>query len=198
MSALDVEHLRREIRTKYAEVIDDPSAGFHFATGRPAAAKAGYSDAWLDGLPESSVSSFAGVANVFHWGLPRAGERVVDVGSGGGTDSFIAAGAVGTEGFVVGVDMTPAMVARARSSAEDSGFDNVEFRQGLSEALPVDDGWADLVISNGVINLVPDKLAAYREIVRVLRPGGRMQVADLCVEHEVPESAMRDVELWTG
>jgi ubiquinone/menaquinone biosynthesis C-methylase UbiE len=121
---------------------------------------------------------------------------VVDVGSGAGSDSFIAAKAVGPEGSVVGIDMTPAMLDRARASA--SGFANVEFRQGVAEQLPVPDGWADVVVSNGVINLVPDKMAAYSEITRVLKPGGRVQVADICVELEVPESARRDIDLWTG
>ena len=138
------------------------------------------------------------VANPFHWGLPRAGERVVDVGSGTGLDSMIAANAVRPEGTVVGVDMTPEMLERALAGADEAGIVNVEFREGLAEQLPVDDGWADLVISNGVINLVPDKLGAYREIARVLKPGGRVQVADICVEKPVPESALRDIDLWTG
>ena len=144
------------------------------------------------------MESFAGVANPFHWGLPKSGERVVDVGSGAGADSLIAALAVGDDGAVIGVDMTPAMLERSRSAASSAGLSHVTFSEGVAEHLPVEDGWADVVISNGVINLVPDKVAAYREIVRVLRPGGRVQAADICVEMEVPESARSDVDLWTG
>jgi SAM-dependent methyltransferase len=196
--AVDVAKLRNEIRTKYVEVVEHPDATFHFHTGLRAAANAGYRDEWLEGLPKSSIASFAGVANPFHWGLPRAGARVVDVGSGTGMDSMIAATAVGSEGRVVGVDMTPEMLDRAWAGAEEARIENLEFREGLAEQLPVGDGWADLVISNGVINLVPDKLGAYREIARVLKPGGRVQIADICVEKPVPESALQDIDLWTG
>ena len=179
-------------------MVEHPDAGFHFHTGRRAARNNGYRDEWLEGLPEEAVVSFAGVANPFHWGLPSPGERVVDVGSGAGLDSLIAARAVGPDGFVIGVDMTPEMLERARSAAAAAGITNVEFRQGLAERLPVERGWADLVISNGVINLVPDKLGAYRQIARALRSGGRVQVADICVERPVPESALQDIDLWTG
>jgi arsenite methyltransferase len=195
---VDVAKLRQEIRTKYVEVIEHPDETFHFHTGLRATANAGYRYEWLEGLPKSSIASFAGVANPFYWGLPRPGERVVDVGSGTGMDSMVAANAVGAEGRVVGVDMTPEMLERARAGAQEAGIPNVEFREGLAEQLPVDDGWADLVISNGVINLVPDKLGAYREVARVLKPGGRVQIADICVEKPVPESALSDIDLWTG
>jgi arsenite methyltransferase len=195
---VDVDRLRDEVREKYREVVDHPDATFHFHTGLRAAANAGYLEEWIDGLPKQAVASFAGVSNPFHWGLPHSGERVVDVGSGAGMDSLIAARAVGPEGTVIGVDMTLAMLERAQEAAVEASVPNVEFRQGLAESLPVPDGWADLVISNGVINLVPDKIGAYREIARVLRPGGRVQVADICVEQPVPESALRDIDLWTG
>ncbi len=195
---VDVERLREEIQGKYVEVLEHPDASFHFHTGRRAAQNAGYRDEWLDGLPDWAVASFAGVANPFHWGLPASGERVVDVGSGAGVDCIVAARAVGPEGRVIGIDMTPAMLDRARAAAADSGLPNLEFREGLAESLPVQDGWADVVISNGVINLVADKVGAYREIARVLRPGGRVQVADICVERPVPESALGDIDLWTG
>ena len=195
---VDVARLREEVQEKYREVVEHPDRTFHFQTGLRAAANAGYRDEWLEGLPEQAVASFAGVSNPFHWGLPAPGDRVVDIGSGAGMDSLIAAQAVGPGGEVVGVDMTPAMLEMARQAALDSGLANVEFREGLAESLPIPDGWADVVISNGVINLVPDKLGAYREIARVLRPGGRIRVADICVERPVPESALRDIDLWTG
>ena len=195
---VDVGRLREEIQEKYVEVVEHPEASFHFHTGRRAASNAGYRDEWLDGLPEWAVASFAGVANPFHWGLPLRGERVVDVGSGAGVDCLVAGRAVGPEGRVIGVDMTPAMLERARAAAKEAELDNVEFREGLAEGLPVEDGWADIMISNGVINLVPDKVGAYREIARVLKPGGRVQVADICVERPVPESALGDIDLWTG
>jgi SAM-dependent methyltransferase len=195
---LDVALLRKEIQSKYVEVVEHPGASFHFHTGRRAAANAGYRDEWLEGLPKSSIDSFAGVANPFHWGLPQPGERVVDVGSGAGMDSMIAARRVGAGGAVVGVDMTPAMLERARSGARDAGIVNLDFHEGLAEQLPVPDGWADLVISNGVLNLVMDKVGAYREIARVLKRGGRAQIADICVEKPVPEAALKDIDLWTG
>ena len=195
---VDVERLREEVQRKYVEVLEHPEREYHFHTGRRAARNNGYLDQWLEGLPEEAVASYAGVANPFHWGLPKPGEHVVDVGSGAGLDALIAARAVGPDGHVIGVDMTPEMLERARAAAAAGGIANVEFRQGLAERLPVEKGWADLVISNGVINLVPNKLGAYRQVARALRPGGRVQVADICVERPVPESALRDIDLWTG
>lgn len=195
---VDGDRLREEIQSKYREVVDHPDATFHFHTGLRAASNAGYRDEWLDGLPKESIASFAGVANPFHWGLPVAGERVVDVGSGAGMDSLIAARAVGASGSVIGVDMTPQMLERARAAARDASIAGVEFREGLAERLPVDAGWADVVISNGVLNLVPDKVGAYKQIFRALKPGGRIQVADICVDRPVPEGALKDIDLWTG
>lgn len=195
---VDQGELRSEVRSHYAEVAEHPDGDFHFHTGRFAAEQLGYDTELLAGLPESAIEAFAGVANPFAWGLPAAGENVVDIGSGAGFDSVVAARAVGAEGAVIGVDMTPAMLERARALAASLGFDNLEYREGLAEDLPVDDGWADLVISNGVLNLVPDKVAAYREVFRVLRRGGRIQIGDVCVEREVPEAAKRDIDLWTG
>jgi SAM-dependent methyltransferase len=195
---VDVDRLRAEVQGKYTEVVDHPDATFHFHTGLRAAANAGYQEEWLEGLPQAAVASFAGVANPFHWGLPQPGERVVDVGAGAGLDALIAARAVGPEGAVIGVDMTPAMLDRARAAADEAGLTNVEFREGLAERLPVPADWADLVISNGVINLVPDKVRAYRQVARALRPGGKVQVADICVDRPIPESALADIDLWTG
>ncbi len=195
---LDFEQLREAIRQEYAEVALKPEQGFHFHTGRPLARMLGYDDHWLEGIPERSIESFAGTGNPFSLGILRPGERVVDVGSGAGIDSLITARMVGSEGWVIGVDMTPAMLEKARRSAYEGGFTTVEFRQGLAESLPVLDSWADVVISNGVLNLTPDKDAALREMARVLKPGGRLQIGDILVQKPVPESAKRDIDLWTG
>jgi arsenite methyltransferase len=195
---LDVESLRRAIRLEYAEVAEQPELGFHFLVGRPLAAVLGYDPAWLRGVPETSIESFAGTGNPFSVRLLGSGEHVVDVGSGAGIDSLIAARMVGPSGRVIGVDMTPAMLAKARAGASAAGVTNVEFREGFGEALPVDDSWADVVISNGVLNLMPDKDAALREMARVLKPGGRLQIGDILVEHPVPESARHQIDLWTG
>jgi len=195
---LDQEALRCEIRKEYAEVATHPSRGFHFHTGRPLARMLGYSEAWLEHVPEPSIESFAGTGNPFSIGAIAPGEHVMDVGSGGGIDSLIAAWKTGESGRVVGVDMTPEMLARARSSAVTAGATNVEFREGHAELLPVEDGWADVVISNGVVNLCPDKLQVFREMHRVLRPGGRIQIGDIVVQKAVPDSAKRDIELWKG
>jgi len=198
LAIIDVDRLRDEVREKYREVATAPNGEYHFHTGRAHARRLGY-PAWpLEDLPEEACEAFAGVANPFHWGGPQPGERVLDLGAGAGMDSFLAARWVGAKGFVIGVDMTLEMLERSRSTAGRLGLEHVEFRQGLIEQLPVEDGWADLVISNGVINLVPDKLGVYREICRVLRPGGRMTIADICLERPVPEEALHDIDLWTG
>lgn len=148
-------------------------------------------------MPESAIEAFAGVGNPFSQGALNPGERVVDLGSGGGFDCFVAAEQVGTEGRVVGVDMTDEMLERSRSAATAMGLGNVEFRKGIIEDLPVEDGWADVVISNGVINLCPDKRHVFNEIMRVLRPGGRLQFADIATGKTVPEAAIRNIDLWT-
>jgi SAM-dependent methyltransferase len=195
---LDLDQLRQAIQEEYAEVARHPHQGFHFHTGRPLAALLGYDDAWLDGIPEGILESFAGTGNPFALGEIERGEHVVDVGCGAGIDSLIAARKVGPEGAVIGIDMTPAMLEKARRSAPPTGFTNVEFRQGYGEALPVPDGWADIVISNGVLNLMPDKPAALGEMARVLKPGGRLQIGDILVQKEVPQAAKDDIALWTG
>ncbi len=170
----------------------------HDSDTRDASRLLGYDDAWLEGLPEATIASFAGTGNPFSLGGLRPGERVVDVGSGGGIDSLIAAKMVGPTGSVIGVDMTPAMLHKARTSAAAAGMSNVEFRAGFGESLPVEDGWADVVISNGVLNLMPDKDAAVREMARVLKPGGRLQIGDILVQKAVPQDATEDIALWTG
>lgn len=196
--AVDGEALREHVRDKYREVAVDPHRAFHFHTGRPLAARLGYEQSAVDVLPDGAVESFAGVGNPFSQRRLGSGERVVDVGSGAGFDSFVAAGQVGREGRVVGVDMTPEMLAKSRATAAALGLDHVEFREGLAEKLPIDDGWADTVISNGVINLCADKEAVFTEIRRVLRPGGWLQFADIANSRPVPPEALRDIDLWTG
>ena len=187
--ALDTETLREEVRDKYRKVAADPTAQFHFQTGRPLAAKLGYDAVVVDALPDRAVESFAGVNNPFSLRTLRPGERVVDIGSGAGFDAFVAASKLGAEGQVVGVDMTPEMVAKSRSTSQQLGLAIVAFREGLAESVPVDDGWADVVISNGVINLCPDKRAVFAEIHRILRPGGVLQFADIANGRPVPPEA---------
>ncbi len=197
-SALDIRSLREAIREEYAEVASNPKKGFHFHTGRPLARMLEYLDEWLEGIPESSIESFAGTGNPFSLGELHPGERVVDIGCGAGIDSLVAAKKVTPDGWVIGVDMTPSMLEKARRAAEGAGLKSVEFREGYAEALPVEDGWADVVISNGVLNLMPDKAAALEEMSRVLKPNGRLQVGDILVQKAVPESAKRKIDLWTG
>jgi arsenite methyltransferase len=196
--ALDIGTLREAIQEEYSEVATSPQKGFHFHTGRPLARMLEYADEWLEGIPESSIESFAGTGNPFSLGEILPGARVVDVGCGAGIDSLIAAKKVGPEGRVIGVDMTPSMLEKASRAAREMGLENVEFREGYAEALPVEDGWADVVISNGVLNLMPDKAAALEEMSRVLKPNGRLQVGDILVQRAVPESAKRKIDLWTG
>jgi arsenite methyltransferase len=195
---VDVDQLRDEVRSKYREVATDPDRSFHFHTGRPLASRLGYDAAVVDRLPDRAVESFAGIANPFSLRSLEPGERVVDVGSGAGFDSFVAAELVGPSGAVVGVDMTPEMLEKSTATAEMLDADHVEFRDGFAEQLPVEDDWADVVISNGVINLCADKAAAFLEIRRVLRPGGWLQFADIANGRPVPTEALRDVDLWTG
>ena len=197
-SLVDAELLRAEVRQKYKEVAVDPHGTFHFHTGRPLAERLGYDDAIVGAMPDAAVESFAGVANPFSIADIVAGERVVDIGSGAGFDSFVAGGLVGGSGSVIGIDMTSEMLDKARTNAVELGHEHVAFREGLAEALPVADGWADVVISNGVFNLCPDKRAAFDEAFRVLRPGGRLQLADIANGNEVPEDAVRDIDLWTA
>jgi SAM-dependent methyltransferase len=198
LQVVDLDQLRKEVRRKYREVAEAPTASYHFHTGRAHALRLGYPPHPLNDLPEEACEAFAGVGNPFFWGVPQLGEKVVDLGSGAGMDSLLAALWAGPEGRVIGVDMTPEMLDRSTAMAAKLDLNNVEFRQGLIEDLPIEDGWADLVISNGVINLCPDKIGVYRQIFRVLRPGGRFTIADICLERPVPEEALRDIDLWTG
>ena len=195
---VDVEVLRCEIQNEYREVAAHPDKGFHFHTGRNLAKILEYDRALLEGIPDSAIESFAGTGNPFSLGEIPLGANVVDIGSGAGIDSLIAAKLVGPEGRVIGVDMTQEMLEKARISAAGGGFGNAEFRQGFAEELPVDDEWADVLISNGVLNLCPDKLSTLRGFHRVLKPGGKVQIADIMVAKPVSEGAKQRIDLWTG
>jgi len=189
--------LKSEIKKTYASVSQEPEKDFVFPTGRAWAEDLDYPPE-LANVPDGSADSFAGVANPFSLGRLEQGEQVVDLGCGAGTDTLIAAQMVGAEGHVTGVDMTPEMLARARASAERMGLGNVDLIEGEIESLPVEDASVDVVISNGVIDLVPDKDAVFAEIARVLKPGGRIQIADVTIQNPVSEAGRRDIDLWTG
>jgi SAM-dependent methyltransferase len=195
---VDRDRLRQGISDKYTEVAQEPEKGFHFHTGRPLAKMLGYADADVERLPQSSIESFAGTGNPFSMGDIRPGETVVDMGSGAGFDTLQAALKVGASGRVIAVDMTPAMREKATAGAAALGLTNVDVRDGFLEELPVADGSVDVVISNGVLNLTPDKEAVMREVYRVLKPGGRFQVGDIVVHIDVPQEAKDDVELWSN
>ena len=198
LARVDRAELRRSISEKYAEVATNPEIGFHFHTGRPLALMLGYASETVDRLPATNVESFAGTGNPFLFGDLRPGEHVVDVGCGAGFDTLIAAQHVGPDGRVVAVDMTAEMRAKTEEGARAMGLAHVEVREGFAESLPVPDGWADVVISNGVVNLCPDKRAVFREMHRVLAPGGRIQIGDILVHKEVPQEAKDDIALWSG
>jgi SAM-dependent methyltransferase len=194
---IDVDLLKQEIKKTYAAVSQDPTKDFVFPTGRAWAEDLDYPPE-LANVPDTAVESFAGVANPFTLGRLKAGERVVDLGCGAGTDSLVAAQMVGPKGHVTAIDMTPQMLDKARAAAVELGAKNVDFLEGEIERLPLADESIDVVISNGVIDLVPDKDAVFAEIFRVLRPGGRMQVADVTIQNPVSEEGRRDIDLWTG
>jgi arsenite methyltransferase len=195
---VDVDVLRGEIRRTYTDVSTDQEQDFIFPTGRAWAQQLGYPEPELSRVPDATVESFAGVAN--HWTLGRieSGAIVLDLGCGAGTDLLIAAQMTGPTGRVIGVDMTPSMLDRARASAGEMGLKQVELHESLIESLPLEDASVDVVISNGVIDLVPDKDAVFDEIDRVLKPGGRLQLADVVIHHEVSEDARKRIDLWTG
>jgi len=195
---VDVALLRSEIEKTYTQVSTEPGKDFIFPTGRPWAEELGYPQPELSNVPEATVESFAGVANPFVLGRIEEGADVLDLGCGAGTDLLIAAQMVGPRGSVTGVDMTPSMLERARASAAEMGIANVELHQSLIETLPLEDESVDVVISNGVIDLVPDKDLVFDEIDRVLRPGGRLQIADVVIHTEVSEDARDRIDLWTG
>jgi arsenite methyltransferase len=194
---IDVDLLKREIKKTYASVSQEPEKDFVFPTGRAWAEDLDYPPE-LTNVPEAAAESFAGVANPFSLGRLEPGELVADLGCGAGTDTLVAAQMVGPEGSVTGIDMTPEMLARARTATGELGVTNVQFVEGEIERLPFEDGTVDVVISNGVIDLIPDKDAVFAEIFRVLKPGGRIQIADVTIQNPVSEEGRRDIDLWTG
>ena len=195
---IDVETLKCEIKKTYAQVSAEPETEFIFPTGRAWALDLGYPPVLLGRVPDGSAESFAGVANPFSLGPLQPGEDVLDLGSGAGTDSLVAAQMVGPEGSVTGIDMTPEMIAKARASADELAAGNVHFVESEAERLPFADASFDVVVSNGVIDLIPDKDAVFAELFRVLRPGGRLQLADVTIQRPVSEEGRRNIDLWTG
>jgi arsenite methyltransferase len=195
---IDVEVLKCEIKKTYARVSQEPKEDFIFPTGRAWILDLGYPPDLVERVPEAAAESFAGVANPFALGALERGEAVLDIGSGAGSDSLVAAQMVGEEGSVTGLDMTPEMLAKARAAAAEMGATNVTFVEGEAEGLPFEDESFDVVISNGVIDLTPDKDAVFSEIHRVLRPGGRIQIADVTIQNPVSEEGRRKIDLWTG
>jgi arsenite methyltransferase len=194
---IDIEVLKTEIKKTYASVSEEPERDFIFPTGRAWAEDLQY-PAELVGVPDGAVESFAGVANPWQLGRLSPGERVLDLGSGAGTDSLIASQMVGEQGRVRGIDMTPEMLAKARAAAEEMGAVNVDFVESEAERLPFEDESFDVVISNGVIDLIPDKDAVFAELFRVLVPGGRIQIADVTIQNPVSAEGRRNIDLWTG
>ena len=194
---IDVELLKSEIKKTYARVSEEPTEDFIFPTGRAWAEDLGYPPE-LASVPESAVESFAGVANPFSLGRLASGERVLDLGSGAGTDSLVAAQMVGEQGRVTGIDMTPQMLVKARAAAAEMRLEQVEFVEGEAEQLPFPDHSFEVIISNGVIDLIPDKDAVFAQLFRVLAPGGRMQIADVTIQNPVSAEGRRNIDLWTG
>ncbi len=195
---VDTAALRDRVREMYREVAEQPGGDFHFELGRPVAERLGYPAEWLDAIPSESLASYAGVGHMLDLAQLRPGEHVLDLGSGSGTDAFIAAWLVGAGGRVTGVDMTDAQLAKARRLRDSRGLDHVAFCEGLIEDPPVPDGSIDVVISNGVFNLAPDKERVFRSVARVLRPGGRMAISDIMSERELIERTRRNVSLWAA
>ena len=198
MTTIDVDNLRDKVKAMYRAVADEPDGTFHFEMGYELAARLGYPTDELAAIPPESVESFAGVG--YHLALAelREGDRVVDLGSGSGMDAFIAARRVGATGEIVGIDMTDQQLAKARRLAARDGYTNIRLESSYIENTPVPDGWADAVISNGVINLCSDKAAVFREIARILRPGGRLAISDIVTERQLTEAIVCDVNLWAS
>ena len=198
MPGVDVEELRDKVKGMYRAVAEDPHGDFHFEMGRPMALRLGYRAEDLDAIPSEAIDSFAGVGCPLVAAGIESGERVVDLGSGSGMDAFVAGRHAGDSGQVVGVDMTDGQLAKARGLAARDGVSNVRFEEGLIESCPIEDGWADVVISNGVINLCADKVGVFREVARILRPGGRMSISDIVTERPLTEAIVCDATLWAA
>ena len=195
---ISLDELRNNVKKEYANVALDPQRGYHFHTGREALKRIGYDEALYETIPEENIASFAGTGNPFMLGSINTGETVVDIGSGSGLDSLVASNMVGPDGRVVGIDMTYEMRQKATAGAQKMGAGNVEFREGIAEELPLQDGFADVVISNGVLNLTVNKVNTLREWARILKPGGRLYLGDIILNRELPEAALGDISLWTG
>ena len=195
---VDPHRLREEVKKKYREVAVAPDADYHFHTGRPLAKRLGYDDIIVKLMPDAAVESFAGVGNPFSLRSLKPGERVVDIGSGAGFDCFVAARQVTQAGRVIGIDMTEEMLKKSRATARTMELEQVEFRKGLVEEIPVENDWADTVIGNGVLNLCADKQRVFAEINRILKPGGVLQFADIANGKPVPEVASTNIDLWTA
>ena len=195
---ISTDDLHDAIKKEYSMVAEYPNKGYHFHTGGEAADRIGYDQALYTNIPKENIESFAGTGNPFGLGPINEGDVVVDVGSGAGLDSLIASQLVGPKGRVVGIDMTPKMLSKSRHGAKTMGADNTEFREGFADNLPLPDNFADVVISNGVLNLTPDKAKTLKEWARVLKPGGRLYIGDILVAKKIPQSALDDISLWTG
>jgi arsenite methyltransferase len=196
--SLDTTDLERRVKDMYREVAEEPFKEFHFETGRALAERLGYPSDELDTIPSEAIDSFAGVGYYFDLARLQPGETVVDLGSGSGMDSFLAARQVGASGRVIGIDMTEAQLAKSRRLAADNGFDNVELTEAHIEQIPLADSSADVVISNGVVNLAPDKTKVFAEAARVLRAGGRLALADIVTSTQLPVSVTCDASLWAA
>jgi ubiquinone/menaquinone biosynthesis C-methylase UbiE len=198
MATLDVGDLEGKVQQMYRQVAEQPHASYHFEMGRALAQRLGYPEDLLAAIPEGAVESFAGVGFFFDLAALQQGETVIDLGSGSGMDTFIAAGLVGPTGSVVGVDFTREQLTKARRLAAEAGIEHVEFREGRIESLPADDESFDCVISNGVINLSPDKQRIFAEAARVLRPGGRLAIADIVTTRPLTEAIVSNANLWAS
>jgi arsenite methyltransferase len=196
--SVDTRELEEKVQGVYRAVATEPHGEYHFELGRSLAERLGYPAQVLDRIPDGAIESFAGVGYFFDLAGLRRGERVVDLGSGSGMDVFFAATKVGAEGTVLGVDFTSEQLAKARRLAVDGGLQGVEFREGRIERVPADDESADCVISNGVINLSPDKRRVFAEAARLLRPGGRLAIADIVSERQLKQSIVCDADLWAS
>jgi SAM-dependent methyltransferase len=198
MASIDVDNLRDKVKAMYQAVADEPHGSFHFEMGHDLADRLGYPTSELDQVPPEAVESFAGVGHHLALANLQQGERVVDLGSGAGMDAFLAARQLGPDGEIIGVDMTDAQLVKASGLAARDGYTNTRFEHGYIEDAPVADASVDAVISNGVINLCSDKAAAFREIARILRPGGRMAISDIVTEHQLTDAIVCDVNLWAA